>query len=174
MDKEEIEGAKLEIAKERARTEREKFFVSYPKYTPLATFIGALLVCGFHFFNEPVETWLLAWAVVGIFASGFCFEIQSGWEKALEAKAAIADEDVNYKFSPRAQAYDENEIGFDSTLEYNIFRLLKLFVVLTGLAVIAVAAALLFSMVSSISVSPTSVIIFMLIMISIQLGNLSK
>jgi hypothetical protein len=88
--------------------------------------------------------------------------LQDDWEKKLDIKREIYQENNDYEFYS-GYAYDL--VYTDSKFSYLFFRFGKVLAYLLGIAGIAILTGIVISLISGISISPTTIIIFLLIMI---------
>ncbi|MDQ5954092.1 MAG: hypothetical protein QG583_19 [Patescibacteria group bacterium] len=174
--KEEINEAerekKLILEKELKRKEKEKYSSPMLKTRwtamPVLIFFGAgLYVLIIYFSNEKeyvmngFNTAILIIGALGLLVV-WALSIEDKWQKIRAIKYEIHRENPNYKFY---DGYDDNFIYTDSTFSYLFFRFGKVLAYLLSIAGMAIVAGILISLISGMSISPTTIIIFLLIMI---------
>lgn len=174
--KEEIDEAEAERQaikeKELKRTEKEKYSSSTLKtrwtIMPLIMLLGAGLYVVIVYFSNDKEYIFDGFntAIVIIGALGLLdiwgLSLQDDWEKKLEIKREIYQENNDYEFY---SGYDYDLVYTDSKFSYLFFRFGKVLAYFLGIAGIAILAGIVISLISGISISPTTIIIFLLIMI---------
>ncbi len=167
------------IEKELDRTEKEKYSSFKLRYRwkiiPILLVFGlGIYMAVIYFFSGKEYSFyginiliLIMW-IVGL-VTIFALSLQDEWEEVLKIKRELHRENEEYKFYSD-YAYNDNLVYFDSKLNRLFFRFGKMLAYLLGIAGLAVLVGLIISLISNISIAPTTIIIFLLTLIFFRIN----
>jgi len=153
------------LEEERKRINGEKYFISDLGgwlIIPSSAWIIYFIYAGWDYFvNKNTNVYFLV--IFGIVAGAclFYYNSEEIWEKRLKAKAKLRDENSSHPLI----AYFSDYIYTDSKMEYSFLWLAKIICFITNFAIIILLGILLFEWLGGISIAPTTIIIFLLIII---------
>lgn len=158
--------------KELERKQKEKY--SFPKLKPTLFIIPSLMSFGtlifflannvLHLTESPFNIYTIIIGVLGVIGM-FGFFIEDEWKCTLEIKREIFEENIEYKYYNN---YDSSLIYMDNILAYLFLKFSKIITYLVNIIIISILIAIIINIVSSISIQPTTIIIFLLILIYLE------
>ncbi len=180
VDEAEVEKQKIKD-KELKRKQKENYSSSKLKtrwtIMPILMLIGSGIYMAIVYFSNGKEYTFdgfnMAVAIIGGLGllSIWGISIQDEWEKRLSIKQEIHQENQEYEFYTN---YDDDLVYLDTKFEYLFFRLTKVLAYLSGIAGLAVLVGLIISLISNISITPTTIIIFLLILIYLEVSKRNR
>lgn len=171
---------------ERERNAREKYEIKeFSGWMYIGPTLGLIVACisGFMIWvsGEGVDTtnlwWVTGIAFVPVMLFGFGSDVEKEWEysylikKDVEREKDIQPDWGNFDsldYSANGYSYKNGYIYTDSWFSYWIYKLSKIVAVLSTIILSVCVSILLFMWLGTITIAPTTIIIFLLIMIYLK------